>query len=161
MILRPTYFIDGDITDLDVNILTRDGIKGLMIDLDSTLMAPKAGSLSNQVQTWLDEANDRFEIVILSNNKRKDYLASVESKLNIHVIGHAAKPFKQGFEKALNHLKLPKKEVVIIGDRALTDILGGCLFGVRSVLVMPLKDIKEPKLKTYVRNIERALARRN
>lgn len=160
MLLRPTYYIDGDITSLDVSMLVKDGIKGLMMDLDSTLMAPKAGALTDEANSWLEEARNKLDIVILSNNKRKDYLEDVEKLLGIYVIGHAAKPFKSGFEKALSHLKLSKDEVAVVGDRALTDILGGQLFDIRTILVMPLKSIKEPSLKTCVRNIERSLARR-
>ena len=69
MFLRPTYFIDGDITDLDVGMLTEDGIKGLMLDLDSTLMAPKAGSLTGEADAWLSNARKCMKLVILSNNK--------------------------------------------------------------------------------------------
>lgn len=43
MLIRPTYYIDGDITDLDQEMLLEAGIKGLILDLDSTLMAPKTG----------------------------------------------------------------------------------------------------------------------
>ena len=160
MFLRPTYFIDGDITDLDVGMLTEDGIKGLMLDLDSTLMAPKAGSLTGEADAWLSNARKCMKLVILSNNKRAEYLDKVGKELNLPVIGHAAKPFKSGFEKALDHLKLTKEEVAVVGDRALTDILGGKLFDIRTILVMPLKSITEPSLKTCARNIERSLIRR-
>lgn len=99
-------------------------------------------------------------MVILSNNKRHEYLEAVEKKLDLFIIGHAAKPFASGFEKALEHLNLTKEEVAAVGDRALTDILGGQLFNIRTILVMPLKSIKEPAWKTCLRDIERSLARR-
>ena len=147
MFLRPNYFVDGDITDLNIKMLVDDGIKGLMLDLDSTLMAPKAGSLTQEAEAWLKDAKGHLKLVILSNNKRADYLEKVEKELDLHVIGHAAKPFKSGFEKALTHLKLSKEEVAVVGDRALTDILGGKLFDIRTILVMPLKSITEPSIK--------------
>lgn len=160
MFLRPTYYIDGDITSLKIDMLVQDGIKGLILDLDSTLMAPKAGSLTDDASAWLEEARSSLKLVILSNNKRKDYLEEVEKKLDLLVIGHAAKPSRSGFEKALNHLNLSKEEVAACGDRALTDILGGQLFDIRTILVMPLKSIKESPLKTFARDMERSLARR-
>lgn len=160
MLIRPTYYIDGDITDLDQEMLLEAGIKGLILDLDSTLMAPKTGSLDAEADRWLARAREAFKIVILSNNKRRDYLDAVEKKLDLFIIGHAAKPWASGFEKALEHLNLTKEEVAAVGDRALTDILGGQLFNIRTILVMPLKSIEEPALKTCLRNIERSLARR-
>ncbi len=160
MLLRPTYYLDDDLTSLDVDMLLKDGIKGLILDLDSTLMAPKTGSLTEEASAWLERARSSLKIVILSNNKRLDYLAEVEKKLDLYVIGRAAKPFQPGFEKALSHLNLSKEEVAAVGDRALTDILGGQLFNIRTILVMPLKSIKESPIKTCVRNLERGLARR-
>jgi HAD superfamily phosphatase (TIGR01668 family) len=160
MLIRPTYYIDGDITDLDQEMLTEAGIKGLILDLDSTLMAPKTGSLDAEADRWLTRARGAFKMVILSNNKRHEYLEAVEKKLDLFIIGHAAKPFASGFEKALEHLNLTKEEVAAVGDRALTDILGGQLFNIRTILVMPLKSIKEPAWKTCLRDIERSLARR-
>ncbi|MBK9771692.1 MAG: hypothetical protein IPP57_12885 [Candidatus Obscuribacter sp.] len=46
MFLKPTYLIDGDITDVDLEKLSQDGIKGLILDLDSTIMAPHSAALT-------------------------------------------------------------------------------------------------------------------
>ena len=46
MLLRPDYLIDGDVTDIDLDLLARDGVRGLIFDLDSTLVAPHAGCLT-------------------------------------------------------------------------------------------------------------------
>jgi len=160
MLITATYYIDGDITDLDVERLAGDGVKGLILDLDSTLMAPKAGSITDATSHWLDQARSRFKMIILSNNKRPDYLEGVENLLGIEIIGHAAKPFRQGFTRALERLEMPADAVAVVGDRALTDILGGNLSNMRTVLVMPHKSIVESSWKTCLRNLERSLIRR-
>ena len=36
--LKPTYSIEGDITDIRLDVLSTAGIKGIIFDLDSTLL---------------------------------------------------------------------------------------------------------------------------
>lgn len=159
MFLKPTYFIDGDITTLDIEQLCADGIKGLIIDLDSTLMESKSGVITTETSIWLEAARLRLKMVVLSNNKRMDYLKGASTVLGMEVIGHAAKPFAQGFKQALKVLDLPPEEVAVIGDRPLTDILGGKWSNMRTVLVRPLATIVEPRWKSFLRNVERIVIR--
>ena len=159
MILKPTYSINGDIVDLDLDMLTRDGVRGMIIDLDSTLMAPKSGAITDDVSDWLEKARIDFKMMVLSNNKRREYLENAEKVLNMTVIGYAAKPFRSKFHTALEVLQLGPEEVVVIGDRPLTDILGGINARMRTVLVRPLRSIEEPSWKTLLRNMERCFIR--
>lgn len=161
MIIKATYITDGDITTLSIDELRESGVKGLILDLDSTIMVSKSGEITQDVRAWLDAAHKAFDgaIVVLSNNKREEYMRQAQGVLNIRVIGHGKKPFAKGFLKALETLNLTEGEVAVVGDRALTDILGGNMNGLKTVLVWPLKSISEPGWKTFVRNLERALVR--
>jgi uncharacterized protein len=159
MLLKPTYFIDGDITRVDIDRLYQDGIRGLILDLDSTIMAPKSGAVTLEATEWLDRARTKFKMMVLSNNKRDDYLQNAKTLLSMEVLGSAKKPFRSGFERALEVLEMPPHEVAAIGDRPLTDILGGQWAGTKTVLVKPLACIVEPSWKTFFRNLERTLAR--
>ena len=50
MFLKPTYLIAGDVTDIDIDELSRSGIKGLILDLDSTLVAPKSAQITQEAR---------------------------------------------------------------------------------------------------------------
>ena len=54
------------------------------------------------------------------------------------------KPLPFGFIKIKNKYNLEKKEMCMIGDQLMTDILGGNSFGMYTILVDPLgkKDLK-------------------
>ena len=160
MFLKPTYSAPGDVTTIDIEQLCTGGIKGLIVDLDSTLMAPKSGVITKETEAWLDAARLRFKIIVLSNNKRKDYLSNASDVLKMQVIGHAAKPWKAGFRQALDALGLPPEEVAVVGDRPLTDIWGGELSDMKTVLVRPLACIVEPSWKTFFRNLEHVFIKR-
>lgn len=160
MFLKPTYSSPGDLTTLDIEQLCNDGIKGLIIDLDSTLMEPKSGKITPQVEAWLAVARGRLKMVVLTNNHRESYIANAATVLNMKVIGHAAKPWRPGFKQALEALQLPPEAVAVVGDRPLTDIWGGVLSDMRTVLVRPLSTIVEPSIKTFFRNLEHVFIKR-
>lgn len=155
--IKPTYNIDGDVTDINIDALVTDGIKGLVFDLDSTLIESKTAQLTDEVNAWLVKAKPHFKMVILSNNKNPVYLEKVKTVLDMPVIGYARKPSRRGFRQAMEMLKLPPEQVAVIGDRPLTDILGGKRSGAKTVLVKILRTIKEPSWKTSIRNLERRL----
>ncbi|HEY9788709.1 MAG TPA: YqeG family HAD IIIA-type phosphatase [Candidatus Obscuribacterales bacterium] len=156
-IFKPTYNIDGDVTDIDIKVLENAGVKGIIFDLDSTLIASKSGELTQEVADWLEKARHKFRMVVVSNNKRHEYLEKVREVLAMPVIGFAWKPSRKAFCHALNMLGLKAEETVVVGDRPLTDIWGGQRCGMRTVLVRPLKTIVEPSWKTFFRELERVL----
>jgi len=153
--LRPTYLIDGDITDIELEVLKKDGIKGIILDLDSTLVAPRSGRLTEAVSIWLNSARADFKLAVVSNNKRDDYLSQTASLLAIPVAGRARKPSRGVLLKVLEKLELKPEEAVLVGDRPLTDILGGQRAGMKTVLVHPLKSMKEPSWIKFLRRLER------
>ena len=155
--IKATYNIDGDVTDIVIDTLVADGVKGLIFDLDSTLIESKSARLTDEVNAWLVKARPHFKMVILSNNKNAAYLERVKAILDMPVIGYAKKPSRRGFRQAMDLLALTPEEVAVIGDRPLTDILGGKRSGARTVLVKILRTINEPSWKTGIRNLERRL----
>lgn len=161
MFLKPTYLIAGDITDVSIEQLSQDGIKGLILDLDSTLMAPKSAYISPEAKAWLEKALTVFQVAIASNNHNEEYLDKVRLILNIVVIGNAAKPSRKAFRKLLADFALKPEQVAVIGDRPLTDIWGGHRAGMKTVLVRTLKTMQEPEWKQSVRNLERIFIQPN
>lgn len=155
MFLRSTYVIDGDVTDIDLDQLQKDGVKGLIFDLDSTLVAPHAGKLTDDVSVWLKQARDNFQVAVVSNNKRDAYIQEVGILLDMHCVGWAAKPSTKAFLDVLARFQLAPHEVAVIGDRPLTDVWGGLRAGMKTILVMPLKSMNEPEWIRVFRRLER------
>jgi uncharacterized protein len=155
MLLKPTYLIDGDVTDIDLDRLERDGVRGLIFDLDSTLVAPRSGALTQEVAQWLERARARFKVAVVTNNKRDLYIGQVQALLDMHCIGCAAKPSTRAFIQVLKMFELAPDEVAVVGDRPLTDVLGGRRAGMKTILVMPLKTMNEPDWIKIFRKLER------
>jgi HAD superfamily phosphatase (TIGR01668 family) len=154
-LFKPTYLIDGDLTDVDLDKLQADGIKGLILDLDSTLMSPKAGKMTNEANAWLEKARTNFKLAIVSNNKNDIYMEQVRALLDMPVLHAARKPSIKMFIQVLTELELKASDCAVIGDRPLTDIWGGQRAGMKTILVFPLKHQNEPSWKTFCRKLER------
>jgi len=158
--LRPTLSIDGDVTDIDLGQLREAGIKGIILDLDSTLVAPRSGQLTPATEAWLKSAREHFQLAVVSNNRRVDYLKPLEEVLGMPVIGDARKPSRQAILFVLKQLQLTPEEAVLVGDRPLTDVWAGMRVGMKTILVHPLKTMNEPGWIKFIRRLERLFVQR-
>jgi HAD superfamily phosphatase (TIGR01668 family) len=159
LVERPTYLIEGDITDIDLQRLMRDGIKGLILDLDSTLVAPRTGTLTAEVSAWLKRARNDFQLAVVTNNKKDPYIEAIKSILDLPVWGRAGKPSRRCLLQVSESFRLPPAQMAVVGDRPLTDIWAGQRAGMKTILVWPLKSMNEPSWITFVRKLERVLLR--
>lgn len=155
VMLKPTYSIEGDITDIRLDVLSADGVKGIIFDLDSTLLAPRSGKLTPECSAWLDRAREMFKVAVVSNNKNDPYIDQVRAHLDMPVLHRAAKPSTKLFIKVRDMWQLRSEEIAVVGDRPLTDVWGGQRAGMRTVLVWPLKTMNEPKWVKFFRKLER------
>ncbi|MGE0200470.1 MAG: YqeG family HAD IIIA-type phosphatase [Candidatus Melainabacteria bacterium] len=158
--IQPSLIINGDVTRIDLDFLVTQGIRGMILDLDNTIIPPKTCRLDPPIAEWLDAARAReIKLIVLSNNKRLAYCQEAEAVLSIPVIHYAAKPALKKFREALSILELVPGEVVVIGDRPLTDILGGQRLGAYTVLVDPLTKLSEPWYVQRLRALERSFVK--
>lgn len=126
------------IYEIDLDELMKRGIKGIITDLDNTLVGAKEPSATPELTEWLSQLKARgFNVVIVSNNNhaRVHYFST---PLNIPFIHAARKPAGSAFRKALKLLKLAPEQVVVVGDQMLTDVLGGKRMGLYTILVNPI-----------------------
>lgn len=155
MLVRPDLFVE-DITTLDLAALKSRGIKGFIFDLDNTIMAPHTGLLEDRIAAWLDTLRaEGFKLIVLSNNKRPEYVHNAQSVLQIPCIGNARKPRRGTFYQALEMMGLEAHEVAMVGDRPLTDIWVGNRIGSYTILVDPLIKHQETPLIKFLRGLER------
>lgn len=159
MLFKPSLIIEGTLTSLDIALLREKGIKGLILDLDNTVMPPHTGEIDEHMVHWLGEARKHFQLIIVTNNKRSHYYEKAGELLGLPVIGSAGKPDLACFRQALDMLELDHTQVAVIGDRPLTDVWGGLRLNAFTILVDPLtKETEHPVIK-FLRALERSLVR--
>lgn len=120
------------------------GIAGIILDLDNTLVCWGGSDIAAEHLAWVASARDRgFALVMLSNNF-SDRVTQIAGQMGIPYVANACKPLPVGFVRALRRLGLPRKRVAVVGDQLFTDVLGGKLCGLYTILTEPLEPNDHP-----------------
>lgn len=142
------------VTEITPEWLRTRGLRAVLLDLDNTLVPYKAyGEAPEGLLEWLQTLRQAGIPVMLVSNATPRRVRYWREKLDIPGFGPAGKPWF-GFRKALRWLALPAHEVAVVGDQLFTDVLGGNLRGMYTVLVPPLAP-KELGYTRLVRKLER------
>jgi HAD superfamily phosphatase (TIGR01668 family) len=148
------------IYDIDLHALKEQGIRGIITDLDNTLVGAKVPLATPELVKWLDVVRDLgFGVVIVSNNHRTR-VSKFAEPLRIPYIHAARKPANNAFNRALSELGLQAEDTAVIGDQMMTDVLGGRRMGLFTILVSPIAPSDEGIFTRFNRMIEKvALSR--
>lgn len=135
--------------ELTPDWLKSRGYKAIICDLDDTLTPYYDTNPNPKLAKWLNSLNDAGILICILSNGRKKRVAPLCENLGILFIAMALKPLPFAFNMAIRRLGVNKNSVVAIGDQIFTDIIGGNLAGIHTVLVDPIayKPGKGEKLK--------------
>jgi uncharacterized protein len=126
------------IFDITPETLKQNGVKGIITDLDNTLVEWDRELATPNLIKWFENMKSHnIQIIIVSNNNELRVKA-FSDPLGIPFIFRARKPMARAFHKALRQMGLNKDEIVVIGDQLLTDVLGGNSGGFHTILVVPV-----------------------
>ena len=153
MFIKPDYNLKN-VYEINFDELKNQGVKCIMFDLDSTLMISKTGKFLPETLEWFNGFKNDFDVVIVSNNKRDEYIENANKIAPCLVIGKANKPNPKVMAAYLKSKNIYPQEAVMIGDRPLTDILAGKLLGCKTVLVGSINPNENLPTK-FVRALER------
>lgn len=159
MFIKPDYNLKS-IFEINLEELKNRGIKAMLFDLDSTLMASKSATYSTEILEWLDIVRKDFFIAVVSNNKNPRYIKKVKEISDFPLLFNAEKPRIKKVEQFIKDYGFSACDCVLVGDRPLTDILCGKKLGCKTVLVDSITADKERKIVRFVRALERISVRR-
>lgn len=143
------------IYEIDVLALWNSGIRGIITDLDNTLVGAKRPDATPELLDWLKRLKAiGFQVVIVSNNNRVR-VSRFSDPLSIPYIFRAKKPGNSAFRRAMEMMSLPPGQTVMIGDQMLTDVLGGNRLGLFTILVSPIELRDEGFFTKVNRRIEK------
>ncbi|OZU89902.1 hypothetical protein CIL03_01815 [Virgibacillus indicus] len=144
------------IFDIQPAILKQKGIKGIITDLDNTLVAWDVKDATPEVIQWFKLMKDNdIKVTIISNNKQERVKVFSEP-LGTPFIFSARKPLSRAFKSVAQQMEMRKDEIVVIGDQLLTDVLGGNFAGFYTILVVPIVQT-DGKITKFNRKIERRI----
>jgi HAD superfamily phosphatase (TIGR01668 family) len=157
-ILFPNDYIES-IFQLDITQLKKDGIKGIIFDIDNTLVPYDVLEPTEEIIHFFEAIKSQgLKIALLSNNT-EDRVIKFNKKLKVIAIHKSGKPSTKNFKEAIGRMECSKEEVVIVGDQIFTDVFGGNRFGIKTILVKPISD-KDQWVTKIKRGIEKKVIRR-
>ena len=144
------------ITNLEPGFLKKKGIRALILDVDNTLSTHHGQQLTEGLESWLAKMHkENIKLIILSNSKR-ERVEPFAAKIGLDFISMGLKPLPFRFFSAMAALGTKRKETAIVGDQIFTDVLGGNLTGITTILLDPI--LPETALRFRVkRKLEKAI----
>ncbi len=137
--LYPKEYLNN-VTEITTDFLNQNQLKGVILDVDNTLIDFNK-KLLDGVEEWIKELKENgIKFCIVSNSNKVEKVKKVAGTLQIPFIYFAKKPLKSGFKKAKQILKLEAKNIAVVGDQIMTDIIGANRCKMFSILVKPIEE---------------------
>ncbi len=153
-LLQPDLVLGTAVVNLTPDILQKYQIKGLVLDVDETLVPITAANASPELSLWVEEIKPVVSVWLASNNLSQNRIGRIAASLNLPYITGAAKPSRRKLRRALDAMDLPVEQVAMVGDRLFTDVLAGNRLGMFTILVEPMINAGDAVRKYPVRSFE-------
>ncbi|MBE9146331.1 YqeG family HAD IIIA-type phosphatase [Planktothrix mougeotii] len=153
-LLQPDLVLGDCVVHLTPDLLEQHQIKGMVLDVDETLVPITEKSVSEQLKGWIDTLKPQTCLWLVSNNISQARIGSIAETLNLPYISGAGKPSRRKLKRAVEAMDLPVEQVAMVGDRLFTDVLAGNRLGMFTILVEPMVDPTMMPPANSVRNIE-------
>ena len=136
MFIKPYKYFNCA-TQINAEYLESQNIKALILDVDNTLTIKKGEIILAGTLDWLKKMNELGIKLIILSNAKPSRMEKVSKNLNLQFVGYGMKPLPFGYFRAAKRMGVKKSECAIVGDQLFTDIMGGNLAGVKTILVSP------------------------
>lgn len=133
----PKLMLDN-VKEITHELLVSNNIKGLILDIDNTLVPNHVAEVDDDTLAWIDKIKaSGIKLCIVSNGAKKR-VVKFNDKLKLDAVHRALKPRAGAFEKARRIMGLESRNIAVIGDQIFTDVYGGNKAGMFTILVKPI-----------------------
>ena len=133
--VMPEHFYD--VTPETVKAL---GGEALICDIDNTLVTYDDPEPTEQVLSWIAEMNEAGITVSFVSNNDWDRVKLFNKSLGFVAYAKSGKPSTKNLAAAVRDLGIEKNKAVLLGDQLLTDCAAAKRFGIKAIIVPPIKD---------------------
>ncbi|MEO1744524.1 MAG: YqeG family HAD IIIA-type phosphatase, partial [Cyanobacteria bacterium J06629_9] len=153
-LLQPDLYLGNSVLALTPDILHQHGIRGLILDVDETLVSMSSADPDADIRQWVQRMKASQTVVLLSNNIYHERIRRIAEALDVPFFTAAGKPSRRKLRQALAAIDLPVETVAMVGDRLFTDVLAGNRLGLFTVLVDPVIELRSMNPKKLLRGLE-------
>ncbi len=144
----------GSAYEIDYERLYEKGKRGIIFDIDNTLVPHGAPADARAVSLFLRLKAIGFQACLLSNNQ-EERVKRFNEKIQVHYLYNAHKPSVKNYRKAMELMRTDEQSTVFVGDQLFTDVYGANRAGIYTILVNPIHPKEEIQivLKRYLEKI--------
>ena len=149
----------GSFREVTPEVLAEMGVRGLMCDIDNTLVTYDDPEPTPDVSAWFAALADAGVKVAFISNNEAARVDRFNASLGYPAYAKAGKPSVKAYEAAAEAMNVPRDACAVLGDQLLTDAWAAHRFGVSALIVPPIKD-KTSLFFRFKRWIEKPYMRR-
>lgn len=153
-LLFPYEYADS-VFSIDYGKLLRKGYKGIIFDIDMTLV-PHGADSTEEIDELFKTIHDAGLKTLLLTNNSEERVKRFIKNIDTLYLCDAQKPDTAGYLKAVELMEIQKGETVFIGDQIFTDIYGANKCGIANILVKYVTAEEETKIGIR-RNLEKII----
>lgn len=150
----------NNIYDITPAFIAKHNIKGILVDMDNTLLPWHTTKIDEDAQQWIKTIKDCGVKICVITNSGIERTSKVMKNMDLEFIHSAFKPFPFSFIKGRKMLGVNKENLLVVGDQMVTDGLGSKLVGYNCIIVDPISP-KEQKGTHINRFFERLFFKRD
>ena len=152
--LFPFEYVDS-VFAIDYKKLWQKGYKGIIFDLDMTLVPHGADSTKEIDELFKTIHRVGLKTILLTNNSEERVKRFIKNIDTLYLCD-AQKPDTEWYLKAVEMLEIQKSETVFVGDQIFIDIYGANKSGIANILVKYVTAEVETKIGIR-RNLEKII----
>lgn len=131
----------GSVDDIDFEMYYKQGIRGIISDIDNTLV-PHGAPATEHITELFQKIHDMGIDTCLISNNQEPRVEPFAYAVNSKYIFNAHKPSTKNYFNAMKLMGTDASTTLFIGDQIFTDIWGANRAGIQTVMVKQI-DKKE------------------
>ena len=153
----PDYMFDT-VYDIPLNLFSDNGIEGLFLDIDNTLVPYEIATPTEENLAWFKKLQDMGIKLFFVSNNHAERVELYANGLDIPYEYDAGKPFVKKYRELAREHNLELSKCACVGDQIFTDVWAADILGIKSFLVLPIKDVTT-KFNKFKRFMEKPFVR--
>lgn len=105
-LLEPDLLLGSSVLTITPELIQQHQLKGLILDVDETLVPINDDRISEELQQWVSEIRQVASLWLVSNNVIEARIARIGDALNLPYIAGAAKPSRRKLRQAVKGQRL-------------------------------------------------------
>lgn len=151
--IYPNDYVD-DVYLIDFEDLASKGYKGVLFDVDNTLVPFDVLEADERLIALFDKLHTLGLKPALVSNNNRERVAALNEGLGVPIVPNAMKPLTYKLKAILKEMGVAHDQGIFVGDQLFTDVWVGNKLGLYTILVKPIQK-KEQHITRVKRSTER------